>query len=335
MRALITGGTGYLGSFLVRRWADEHGADNVVCLVPPRGSPQEELTRAGFEREGIACVEGDLRQMPVADGLDGPWDVVFHLAAATNTSWGEKQLAPINVQGTQNLLDTLTGRLRGKRVVFTSTSAAVDRKRRPRGPLTESSPCHPRTPYGRTKLQAEVLLREWCAREGAEYTVTRLTTLYGPGVRTGLVPVLSEGLSAGALSTRINWPGRVSMLYIEDAVRLLLYLGTCPEAANETFFLTSGESLEVTRIAECIAKHLPESPRLVRLPGWLWSVVRTTAWLPLVNRLVPWRLLHILDDGLLCDSSKVRKIYPHPLVHLEEGLAQTFSRREDSVPALV
>jgi nucleoside-diphosphate-sugar epimerase len=335
MRALITGGTGYLGSFLVRRWADQHGVDNVVCLVPPRGNPQEEATRAGFERDGIVCVEGDLRNVPVAAGLEGPWDVVFHLAAATNTSWTEGQLAPINVQGTQNLLNTLSGRLRGKRVVFTSTSAAVDRRRRPCGPLTESSPCHPRTPYGRTKLKAEELLREWCAGEGAEYTITRLTTLYGPGVRTGLVPVLAEGLSAGALSTRINWPGRVSMLFIEDAVRLLLYLSTCPDAANETFFLTSGEALEVTRIAECIAKHLPESPRLVRLPRWLWSLVRTTAWMPLVNRLVPWRLLHILDDGLLCDSSKVQKVYPHPLVRLEEGLARTFARQEDAVPALV
>lgn len=334
MRVLITGGTGYLGSFLVRRWAEEHGTANVVCLVPPQGNPQEEATRAGFERDGIVCVEGDLRKMPVAEGLGGPWDVVFHLAAATNTSWSEGQLAPINVQGTQNLLDTLAGQLRGKRVVFTSTSAAVDRRRRPRGPLTESSPCHPRTPYGRTKLRAEALLREWCAREGARYTITRLTTLYGPGVRTGLVPVLAEGLRAGGLATRLNWPGRVSMLYIEDAVRLLLHLGTCPAAADETFFLTSGESLEVARIAECIAKHLPESPRLVRLPRWLWGVVRATAWLPLVNRLVPWRLLHILDDGLLCDSAKVRKIYPHPLVQLEEGLARTFSPQEETVPAL-
>src|SRR5262245_57818002 len=238
MRALVTGGTGFLGSFLVRRWAERFGNSAVVCLVPAKGSPAEVATRESYERDGITCVEGNLGQWPVAPGLDGPWDVVFHLAAATDTSWPEERLAPINVQGTLNLLESLKGQLRGKRVVFTSTSAAVDRKRRPRGPLTETSPCVPRTAYGRTKLAAEELLREWCAGEGAEYTVARLTTLYGPGVRTGLIPVLVEGLRQGRLAARLNWPGRVSLLFVEDAVRLLLFLAECPQAANETFFLS-------------------------------------------------------------------------------------------------
>src|SRR5205085_6803028 len=107
MRALVTGGTGFLGSYLVRRWAERFGTESVVCLVPPQGNPAETATRAAFVKEGIACVEGDLRQCPVAKGLDGPWDVVIHLAAATDTSWPEERLAPINVQGTANLLDSL------------------------------------------------------------------------------------------------------------------------------------------------------------------------------------------------------------------------------------
>src|SRR5262249_35052804 len=160
-----------------------------------------------------------------------------HLAAATDTSWPEERLAPINVQGTLNLLETLKGQMRGKRIVFTSTSAAVDRARRPRGPLTEASPCVPRTAYGRTKLAGERILRDWCSREGAEFTVARLTTLYGPGVRTGLIPVLAEGLRRGRLSARLDWPGRVGLLFVEDAVRLLLFLAECPEAGNQTFFL--------------------------------------------------------------------------------------------------
>ena len=139
----------------------------------------------------------------------------------------------------------LRGQLRGKRLLFTSTSAAVDRTSRPRGPLTEESPCRPRTAYGRTKLAAEHMVREWCAREQASYTIVRLTTLYGPGVRTGLIPVLTEGLRQGRLAARLDWPGRVSLLYVEDAVRLLLFLADCPRAANETYFLTSGHAMRV------------------------------------------------------------------------------------------
>jgi len=282
-------------------------------------------TRHSFEQEGISCVEGDLRRCPVAEGLEGPWDVLFHFAAATDTSWPEERLAPINVQGTLNLLDSLKGQLRGKRVVFTSTSAAVDRNCRPLGPLTETSPCVPRTAYGRTKLAAETLLQEWCNREGAEFTVARLTTLYGPGVRTGLIPVLREGLRQGQLTARLNWPGRVSLLFVEDAVRLLLFLAECPEAANEIFFLSSGEVLRVGDLVRKMADLDRQLSRPRRLPRWCWWLVRRAGWLPLVNRLVPWRLLHVVDDGLWCDNAKVKRLYAPDLVQIDEGLARTFA----------
>jgi nucleoside-diphosphate-sugar epimerase len=237
----------------------------------------------------------------------------------------ENRLAPINVQGTANLLETFRGRLRGKRVVFTSTSAAVDRTRRPRGPLTETSPCCPRTAYGRTKLAAERLLQDWCAREQAQFTIARLTTLYGPGVRTGLVPVLAEGLRQGRLSAAVDWPGRASMLFIDDAVRLLLFLSECPEAANQIFFLTSGEALRIGDISRSIAEHMGIGLKPFSLPACCWAVLRFFIWMPVLTRLVPWRLLHILDDGLWCDNAKIYRLCPFELVQIEEGLARTFA----------
>jgi len=325
MLALVTGGTGYLGSFLVQRWAARYGSDAVVCLVPSQGNAAETATREAFVRRGIRCVEGDLCRRPVADNLAGPWDVVFHLAAATDTSWPESRLAPINVEGTANLLATLHGQLSGARVVLTSTSAAMDRTRRPRGPLTETSPCHPRTPYGRTKLAAERLVQEGCAREGATYTIARLTTLYGPGVRTGLVPVLAEGLRQGRLAAAIDWPGRASMLYIDDAVRLLLFLAECPEAADQVFFLTSGEAIRIGDVSRRIARLLNAPAKPITLPGWCWGFLRRLVWIPGLTRLVPWRLLHVLDDGLWCDNTKVSRLCPFELVQLDEGLARTFA----------
>ena len=89
--------------------------------------------------------------------------MLFHLAAATNTSWSESRLTLVNVEGTRNLLETVENCRRLKRVVFTSTSAAVDRTGRPKGkPLNEESECRPRTPYGRTKLAGEQIVKEWC-----------------------------------------------------------------------------------------------------------------------------------------------------------------------------
>jgi nucleoside-diphosphate-sugar epimerase len=214
--------------------------------------------------------------------------------------------------------------LRGKRIVFTSTSAAVDRSKRPRGPLTEQSPCHPRTAYGRTKLAAERIVQEWCAREQVDYTIVRLSTLYGPGVRTGLIPALTDHLRQGQLASRLDWPGRVSLLFIEDAVRLLTFLAECPEAANETFFVSSGEPVRVGEIIRQIGPFIDMAVKPVALPACCWWLARRLAWMPGLTRLVPWRLLHILDDGLWCDNAKVRKLYPYDLVTLEEGLTRMF-----------
>jgi UDP-glucose 4-epimerase len=324
MRALVTGGTGYLGSFLVRQWAQQYGPAAVDCLVPPEGNPAERATQQLFADLGIRCVEGDLRCCPVAADLNGPWDVVFHLAAATDTSLPERDLAPVNVEGTANLLASLNGRLRGKRVVFTSTSAAVDRGDRPRGPLTEASPCRPRTAYGRTKLAAERLVQQWCSREQVDYTIVRLTTLYGPGVRTGLIPVLADNLRQGRLAARLDWPGRVSLLYIEDAVRLLVFLAAAPQAANEIFFLTSGQSVRVGDLAQRILDLTNVPAGSIRVPAWCWRLARRLVWMPGLTKFIPWRLLHILDDGLWCDNAKVRRLYPFALVGLEEGLRRTF-----------
>jgi nucleoside-diphosphate-sugar epimerase len=324
MKVLVTGGTGYLGSFLVRRLAEQYGNEAVVCLVPAHGTPAETATREAFQREGIRCVDGDLRSCPVAQDLDGPWDIVLHLAAATDTSLPEEKLAPINVQGTANLLNTLRGQLGGKRVVLTSTSAAVDRPRRPHDALTELSPCKPRTAYGRTKLAAERLLKKWCAAEQAEYTIVRLTTLYGPGVRTGLIPVLAEQLRQRSVAGRVNWPGRVSLLYIEDAVRLILFLAECPEAANDTFFLSSGEAIQVGDLARRLSQLIGTPRQALPIPRWFWALTRRLIWLPGLTRLVPWRLLHILDDGLWCENAKVRRLCAFDLVSLSDGLARTY-----------
>jgi nucleoside-diphosphate-sugar epimerase len=228
------------------------------------------------------------------------------------------------------LLETLNGGMQGKRVVFTSTSAAVDRTGRPRGPLNEKSPCTPRTAYGRTKLAGERVLQDWCAREGAHFTIARLTTLYGPGVRTGMVPVLADGLRERRLSARLNWPGRASMLFVEDAVKLLLFLAECEQAADQVFFLSSGEAIQISDLVRRLADADPALPRPISLPGWFWGLARRVAWLPGVNRLVPWRLLHILDDGLWCDNSKVKKLCPFDLVQLDEGLRRTLRPITDS-----
>jgi nucleoside-diphosphate-sugar epimerase len=137
--------------------------------------------------------------------------------------------------------------------------------------------------------------------------------------------VLAENLRHERLATRLDWPGRVSLLFVEDAVRLLLFLAECPGAANETFFLTSGQATRVGEIVRRIRDFIDAPAKPLMVPAWGWWLARRLAWLPGLTRLVPWRLLHLLDDGLWCDNAKVRSLCPFSLVAIEEGLARTFN----------
>src|SRR5262249_46602094 len=92
------------------------------------------------------------------------------------------------------------------------------------------------------------------------------------------------------------------------------------------FFLTSGRPVRVGEIVRRIAKLIDAAAQPITPPAWCWWLARQLAWFPGLTKLVPWRLLHLLDDGLWCDNAKVRRLYPAAVIDVEEGLALTFGR---------
>jgi nucleoside-diphosphate-sugar epimerase len=321
-RFVITGATGYLGPWLAREIVQQFGPDSLTCLIPKVLPPMEEKSLAYLRRLGVECLDCNLMECPVVKRRLQPIDVVIHMAANTRTDLREDELQ-VNTLGTMNLIETFRDSLAGKRVLLTSTSAAVDRDSRPRTPLTEESPTRPRTGYGRTKLKAEGILQEKAREYHFDYTILRLTTLYGPGMRGGLFYVLSDWVRRNKLFGRINWPGRASFTYVEDAAKIVLWFSSSKAASNQIFFVSSGETYTVGELAERMGGKTGE-PAMLRLPGWFWKLVQNVIWLPGVNSLIPWRLGNVIDDSLLCDSSRMRNIYPGHLTTLDAGLHRTF-----------
>jgi nucleoside-diphosphate-sugar epimerase len=321
-RFLVTGATGYLGPWLAREIVARFGPDSLTCLIPSVLPPIEHKSLAYLRRLGAVCLECNLMKSPVLEGELPAVDVLIHMAANTRTDLPLQALT-VNTVGTTNLLNTFGQSLAGKRVILTSTSAAIDRNAFPTAPLTENSPAHPRTGYGVSKLQAERIVQQAANDFKFDYTITRLTTLYGPGMRGGLFYVLADWAGRGHTLARINWPGKASFIFVEDAARILLWLSTADEARNQVFFVSSGETASVGDLARSIVEWHRGSARQISIPAWFWTVAQRIIWLPAIKGIVPWRLANVIDDSLLCDSSRLRAIYPGAITSLKDGLNRT------------
>jgi nucleoside-diphosphate-sugar epimerase len=185
MKALVTGGAGFIGSHLSERLLDQ-GA-GVVALDSftdfyPRPIKERNLSTL-VGRPGYRFVEGDIRDAQLASLLDEVTHV-FHLAAQAGVrrSWGaEFQVyTGLNVDATQRLLEACVGRAIERFVYASSSSVYGDEAPIP---MTELALPQPVSPYGVTKLAAEQLCHLYFVNFGVPTVSLRYFTVYGPRQR--------------------------------------------------------------------------------------------------------------------------------------------------------
>ncbi len=316
MRVLVTGAPGFIGTHVARRFAA--GGAEVTALVRP---PSVRLSIPGVE-----VIPGDLCRMEGLGCLDGlpEFDVVCHLAADTRMNVGPEEMEA-NVAGTRNLVTKLGKGLRGKRFLFASSIAAVDRKKKPRGPLTTDSEPAPRSAYAVSKLACEELLKSEAAARGFALTSLRFGTIYGPGQKSGGLVTLAGAAKEGGLMARLPWPGRISFGYVEDVAEVFLRLAKESEPVEGTFFVSEGEGHTMAQAAELLRDVYGATWKRAPVPRFLLKTINLMLWMPVIVKFAPWPLRVALDDTILCDSEPIKKALDLTWTSLEDGLRRTFS----------
>lgn len=335
---LVTGATGFVGSHLVPRLAELYGPEAVTALSYRAARESERAALQRFKNLGVRLIEGDLLKSPPSATPPPPVDIVYHLAgfAETETASGPFH---VNSEGTRNLLRWLGPGLKGKRVVYTGTLASVDRDAA-RGPITEDTPCTPKTAYGRTKLEGEQIVRTAAGELGYDFTILRLCTIIGPGFRTGgMFGIFPRLLSKGEIGTRLNWPGRASFLSVVDLVDILMKVAELEGTKNGTYVLANGEAPTFDEFLDQMADVLGIRRRRVQLPRSVWAAARSCAWRLAGSDLMPyrlktfcWRLSHLMSDGLYADASKLDRVLqrPKPYISIREALRETYGGERES-----
>jgi UDP-glucose 4-epimerase len=181
VKALVTGGAGFIGSNLVDALLAR--GDQVTVVDDLSTGRRENLEDA--LANGATLVEADIRDRAAMEELGGRErpEVVFHLAAqidvrksVTDPAWD----ASINVGGTANVLEA--ARVGGsRRVVFSSTGGAIYGEGEGQElPLAEDAPLAPEAPYGQSKFAAEGYLALYERLYGLSGVSLRLGNVYGP-----------------------------------------------------------------------------------------------------------------------------------------------------------
>lgn len=185
MKALVTGGAGFIGSHLSERLL-EQGAHvtGLDCFTDyyPRDIKERNLANLR-DRDGYRFIESSIAEANLSTILDGVTHV-FHLAAQAGVrkSWGREfqVYTTLNIDATQILLEACVNRPI-ERVVYASSSSVYGDD--VAMPMREDAVPHPVSPYGVTKLAAEHLCQLYFVNYGVKTVSLRYFTVYGPRQR--------------------------------------------------------------------------------------------------------------------------------------------------------
>jgi len=216
VRALVTGGAGFIGSHLVDALVER--GDEVV-IVDDLSTGRRDLVNPAAELH-----VHDIREPFTTDAT-----LVFHLAAQADVGTSMERPsfdAEVNVVGTVNALEA--ARAAGAHLVFSSTGGAIYGE--VDAPAAESSPLLPVSAYGLAKRSAEVYVDGWNRIFGSRHVVLRFANVYGPrqsaALEGGVIAIFLERLAAGEQTT-IFGDGSIvrDFVHVDDVVRALLAAG--------------------------------------------------------------------------------------------------------------
>lgn len=272
MKALVTGGAGFIGSHLVDALV-ERGGQVVVLDNLHRGS--RDNLQAHQALDTVQLIEGDIRNMDAVISASVGCDVVFHLAAQANVMGAladSDYSVTTNVVGTDNVLRAAS-HSGVRRVVFTSSREVYGEPASL--PVPETAPLQAKNLYGASKIAGEAYCAAWTGSRGMECQVVRIANVYGPRDKDRVISLWLDAVDKN----------EDLQLYGGDQIIDFVWVGTVVGAliAASEFPLTtpvnigSGRGTGLRELASRILALRPTGSKLSLEPARDVEVVRYVA----------------------------------------------------------
>lgn len=305
---LITGATGFVGGHLLS-CLEGHPYKLRLALRQPPQSPLP----PGADLIQVGDINALTNWQEALIGVD----IVIHLASRAHIlkeTVADPMAAfrEVNVEGTHALVQQSI-KAGVQHFIFISSIGAMATLSDVG--LTETSTCHPDSPYGRSKWQAEQDLVALAQPTEMRWTIFRPTLVYGPrnpGNMERLIKLVDQGfpLPFGLIKNRR------SLVYVGNLVEAIVTSLNHPKAFNQTFLISDGRTVSTAELIRAIAQTLHRPARLLPIPPILIKLLGIlTGKTDAVDRLL---------GSLAVDSDKIFQTLDWtPPYSMEQGLLKT------------
>ena len=290
MRAIVTGGAGFIGS-------------NVADALLARGDEVhvlDDLSKGKRENvpDAAELHVADIRSPDEVFDAVGP-DAVLHLAAQADVRVSVERPdfdADVNVLGTLRILEA--ARRHGAKVVFASTGGAIYGECD--GPADEDAPRRPLAPYGTSKLAGEEYLATWNRLYETSHVSLRFGNVFGPRQEphgeAGVVAIFMGLLREGG-TPKIFGDGRQTRdyVYVGDVVNAVLH---AVDHDGGVYNVGTGKETSVLELYDAIQRVTGIERAAELAPARLGELQRSVLDISRAERELGWRPERSLDDGL-------------------------------------
>jgi uncharacterized protein YbjT (DUF2867 family) len=296
---LVTGGTGFVGTHLIRRLRGDDIPVRAVVRDPDKAQPLREL--------GVDVVKGDIRDESSLEKAAGGAERVVHLVGIIQETAGAT-FSAVHVEGTRNLLEA--SRKAGVRHVFYQSALGT----RPGA----------RSQYHKTKWEAEELVRA----SGIAFTILRPSLIYGPGDQftirlaemirmSPVLPVIGTGRS------------RIQPISVDDVAACIRKIVTSDSFLNEIYEIGGPEQLTYEEVTAMIADAMGIKRPTLHVPLFFLKAAARMLEAVLPRPPVTTDQLIMLQEDNVCSMRDIRDAFGIEPLKFSEGLSK-FIRKEAS-----
>lgn len=314
--AVVTGGTGFVGSHLVDHLLDK--GYEVRCIT------RKSSDLKWLKDKDVKIFDCGLYNKEALREIIRDADYVYHVAGVVKSKTKEGYFRG-NVDTTRTLIEaTLESNSNLKRFLVVSsqtvTGPSLDGK-----PVNEETDCRPITTYGKSKLEEEKLVLSF--KDKLPITICRAPAVYGE--RDTEIFIYFKTFSKG-LTTTIGFnEKKLSLIHVLDLVNGFYLAATNEKSKSQIYFISSEEFYTWPQINNITSKIIGKKPIVIKVPHFLVYTIAAVAQFAAMFSPKPATLniekaKDITQQYWICDTSKaVRELGYRQNISIEEGIKRT------------